>query len=325
MNRGMLASYRLPGTELAISGISLGCSSFGSEVEEGDAFRQLDVYKGQGGNFLDTARTYGHSQASERLLGKWMAERGNRSQIVLATKGGQELGPPYERTLRYEQLARHIDKSLANLRTDYIDLYYLHVDDRSVPVEEIIDLLDDKAKEGKIRYAGCSNWGSDRIAAAQSYAARTGKAGFAASEIEWSLAVVNHPNVPGSNNIWMDAALYEFHRESDLAVCAYSPQARGFFAKLDRCGEAGISGSLRKQYYSSRNLEMLGRLQKLASETGYPVTVLATAYICQQKRDFFAVPIVSCGSEDQLEECLAADSCQLDAAMIAFLEAGRYE
>jgi len=319
-----LKSYGMPGTKLIVSGISLGASSLGSEVDETESFRQLDEYAERGGNFLDTARTYGQNHISERLLGRWMSERGNRSRIVLATKGGHELGPPYARTLRYEQLARQIDTSLANLRTDYIDLYYLHVDDRSVPVEEIIDLLNDKMKEGKIRYAGCSNWGVDRIAEAHAYAVRTGKTAFAASEIEWSLATVNHPNVPGSNNVWMDGTVYEFHRRSGISVCAYSSQARGFFAKMDRHGEAGISDSLRKQYYSPRNLEMLKRLQTLSAESGHPVTVLAAAYICRQKRDFFAVPIISCLSMVQLDETLNADSVVLDEAMLAYLEEGRY-
>lgn len=320
-----MKTYMMPGTELHVSGICLGASPFGSNVDEQDSFRQLDCFAENGGRFLDTARTYGKDCASERLLGKWIAERGNRDRIVLATKGGQETSGTYRRTLRYEQLAKHIDESLNHLRTDYIDLYYLHVDDRSVPVGEIIDLLDDKVKEGKIRYAGCSNWGADRIGEANAYAARMGKTAFAASEIEWSLATVNHPNDSELNNIWMDGELYEFHKRTGLSVCAYSSQARGFFAIVDKFGEEGIDDSLRKQYYSQRNTDMLKRLQKLSAESGVPVTVLAIAYICHKKRDFFTVPIVSCNNIEQLNQCITADSCVLDPSMIDFLEAGRYE
>lgn len=319
--------YVLPGTDLNVSGLCLGASPFGSEVEERDAFGQLDAFAADGGSFVDTARTYGQDHASERLLGKWMAERGNRGQIVVATKGGHETSGGYRRTLRYEQLAKQVDESLDHLRTDYIDLYYLHVDDRTVPVGEIIDLLDDKVKEGKIRCAGCSNWGADRIAEAREYAARTGKTAFAASEIEWSLAVVNHANdsEPNNNNIWMDGALYDFHRRTGLPVCAYSSQARGYFAKLDRFGEDGLDAALRRQYDSPRNRDMLKRLQKLSADTGVPVTVLAVAYMGRRKRDFFAVPIVSCQNREQLIQCMEADSCELTPAMIDFLEAGRYE
>ncbi|MCU6709595.1 aldo/keto reductase [Paenibacillus sp. J5C_2022] len=325
MNKVSMKPYVLPGTELTVSGISLGASSFGSEVDAEGSFRQLDEYVAHGGNFLDTARTYGQGHISERTLGDWMAERGNRNEIVLATKGGQELGPPYVRTLRYKQLSRQIDESLNHLRTDYIDLYYLHVDDRSVPVEEIIDLLNDKVQEGKIRYAGCSNWGADRTDEANAYAARTGQAGFVVSEIEYSLAAVNHPNDPGTNNIWMDGAMREFHRRTGLSVCAYSPQARGFFTKLVELGEAGIGDSMHKQYYSPRNLDMLERLRKLSAESGYSVPMLAIAYICHQQRDFVTIPVISCLNTEQLRECLMADSVELDAGMLAYLEEGRYE
>jgi aryl-alcohol dehydrogenase-like predicted oxidoreductase len=319
-----MKTYWMPGTVLNVSGICLGASPFGSYVDERESFRHLDVFAAEGGLFVDTARTYGTNCASEQVLGKWMAERGNRSQIVVATKGGQEMTDNYRRTLRYEQLAKQVDESLKHLRTDYIDLYYLHVDDRSVPVGEIIDLLDDKVKEGKIRYAGCSNWAADRIEEANEYAAKTGKTAFVASEIEWSLAAVNHANDSELNNIWMDGALYEFHRRTGLSVCAYSSQARGFFANLDRYGEEGIDDALRKQYYSQRNLDMLQRLQKLSADTGLSVAMLAIAYMCHQKRHFFTVPIISCKSMEQLTQCLTADCCELDPSMIAFLEAGRY-
>jgi aryl-alcohol dehydrogenase-like predicted oxidoreductase len=302
----------------------LGASPFGGDLDEREAFAQLDAYTAAGGTFIDTARTYGKDSISERVLGKWLAERGNRDRLVIATKGGQRVGPVYERTLRYEQLSQQIDESLQHLRTDYVDLYYVHVDDPAVPVEEIIDTLNDKVKEGKIRYFGCSNWEAGRIEEANRYAERAGKAGFAVNEIEWSLATVNHSNEWQLNNVWMDGEMYRFHQRAKLPACAYSSQARGYFAILDQFGEASLREALIKQYDSPRNRNMLQRLQKLSEQSGIPVTLIAIAYICHKKRDFFGLPIVSCLTLDQLSQCVSADAIKLDAAMLDFLEAGRY-
>ncbi len=320
-----LKSYALPHTSLSVSAIGLGASPFGDYVDASLSERQLDIFVEYGGCYIDTARTYGRDHSSERMVGQWLAQRRNRERIVLATKGGQELEPTYIRTLRRNRLNEHIDGSLKRLQTDYIDLYYLHVDDESVPVEEIIDTLDDKVKEGKIRYIGCSNWTAERIEAANTYAEQAGKTKFSVSQMEWSLATLNHPNVTESNNIWMDRELYAFHRRTQLAAFAYSPQARGFFSKLDQLGAEGIDAFTRKQYWSEANLDRLHRLQQLSSETGYSIATLVLAYISHQRRDFFSIPIISCRTEEQLMECLKAESCVVDADMLAYLGEGRYE
>ncbi|OGV74998.1 MAG: hypothetical protein A3K19_12140 [Lentisphaerae bacterium RIFOXYB12_FULL_65_16] len=314
--------YNLPNTDLTVSGICLGAAPFGWYLEERDAFAQLDYFVASGGVFVDTAHSYGGKGTSERMVGNWMASRQNRRSIVLATKGGEDTGLKNYRTLHADEIAEDVEESLECLQTEYIDLYYLHIDDRTVPVAEIIDVLNAKAKEGKLRYIGCSNWGVDRIAAANAYAKKSGQMGFVANEIEWSLAVPNRPNTPDSTT-WMDTAFLDYHRRTGMNVCAYSPQARGLFAKLEKLGAEGLNEGLRKTYLNSQNLETFERLKKLSAQTGDPVTVLTLAYICHQKKDFFTVPIVGCSSMAQLKECLAADACTLDPSMLECLAEGR--
>src|SRR3954471_5289980 len=143
----------LAGTDLDVFPLCLGGNVFGWTADEEASFAVLDAYAEAGGNFIDTADTYMRPNmgASETIIGRWMAARGNRDEMVIATKVGSDGG------LSARNVAEHAEASLRRLQTDRIDLYYSHKDDLDVPVEETLRAFDELVRAGKVRYIAASN------------------------------------------------------------------------------------------------------------------------------------------------------------------------
>jgi aryl-alcohol dehydrogenase-like predicted oxidoreductase len=173
----MVASVRrmtpLGRTDLDVFPLCLGGNVFGWTADEPESFAVLDAYTGAGGNFVDTANSYlvEHGR-SETIIGRWMAERGNRDEIVLATKVGGGKGAV--RSLRPETIEREAAASLERLRTDRIDLYYAHFDDEDTPLEDSLRAFDALVRAGTVRHLGASNYTAERLAAALDCSASTG-------------------------------------------------------------------------------------------------------------------------------------------------------
>src|SRR5215207_3514866 len=159
---------------MEVFGLGLGGNVFGWTADRAASFAVLDAYVEAGGNFIDTADTYMRPNmgTSERIIGEWMAARGNRDQLVIATKVGSDGG------LSAENIASHVDGSLARLQTDRIDLYYAHKDDGSIPVEETVRAFDATVRAGKVRYVAASNVPPDRLVASLELAEREGLAPY---------------------------------------------------------------------------------------------------------------------------------------------------
>ena len=178
----MAQLHLIPNTSLAVFPICLGAASLGTESNRSDAFALLDAYTAAGGNFIDTARVYsdwipGERQRSEKIIGEWISTRNNRTHIVLATKGAHpDLTHPIPRVTPAD-IDADLTESLRHLRTEYIDLYWLHRDDPIQPVGPILDTLERHRRAGRIRAYGCSNWSAARITAAAQYATAAGIAG----------------------------------------------------------------------------------------------------------------------------------------------------
>ena len=238
---------QITATDLNVSPISLGTVEFGAGIPEAQAFGLLDAFVAEGGNFIDSALIYsdwqpGPKGSAEKTLGRWLKQRGNRDQIVLATKGAHpELKTMHVGRLAPEDIQGDVEKSLANLQTDVIDLYWLHRDDVKRPVSEIIDTLQALVDAGKIRYYGCSNWRIERIAEARDYAARRGILGFAANQPMWSLAQADFTKVGDQTTVALDDAGRDFHQRTRMPVIPYTAQAHGFFAKMAAQGPQGLS------------------------------------------------------------------------------------
>jgi aryl-alcohol dehydrogenase-like predicted oxidoreductase len=160
-----------------------GLAGIGVKNTEEEGMTLLDVFLEAGGNFIDTARVYsnwvpGEVNRSERIIGKWLVDRGVRDQVVVATKGGHpDLVDKIPR-LSKEAMETDLIGSLEKLKTEVIDLYYLHRDDEARPVAELLDVLHGFQQSGKIRYYACSNWTPKRMREARDYASGQGYTGF---------------------------------------------------------------------------------------------------------------------------------------------------
>lgn len=316
----------IPRTTLKPSVICLGTAEIGSKIDRDASFRLLDAYLDLGGNFLDTAQVYadwlpGERSTSEKTLGQWIAARRNRDKVVLATKGAH----PRLETMNVPRMSRteiihDLDASLKNLQSDVIDLYWLHRDAPAVPVEAIIDLLNEQVQAGKIRAFGCSNWRTPRIQAAQEYAARSGRQGFSANQPLWNIGVVDWAAIGDPTIVNMDGAMWDYHRQTGLAALPFSSQANGLFNKLAEGRTSAIKPHTQRIYHLPENQQRSQRIQQLAGETGLSITQIVLGYLLAQP--FTTIPIVGCQNLAQLEDSLTAADVQLTLAQVKFLEQG---
>lgn len=319
---------RIPGSDLQPYAICLGTGGMGSTISRAVAFTMLDVYHERGGNFLDSAKIYadwlpGERSVSEKTIGAWLKQRGNRAQVILATKGAHpDLATMHISRLSRQEIESDLNASLQHLQTDYIDLYWLHRDDPRRPVEEILETLHDQVLAGKIRYFGCSNWRAPRIRAANAYAARQGWQGFVADQMLWNLAVVDPQKIHDPTLVVMDAELYTYHAASQLAAIPYSATANGLFNKIARAASQVGGSDLQSfgMYDLAASLQRFERIEKLMTWTSLTVTQLVLGYLKSQP--FPTIPIVGPRNLEQLEDCLSAAPVRLTPYQVKYLEGG---
>lgn len=281
--------------------LCLGTVGLGFDFSQKQSNEILDAYVELGGNFLDTARVYGDFAGgvcgiSERAVGNWLAARRNREQIIVGTKGGHpELSAMNVGRLDRENLSDDIRRSLDDLMVDQVDIYWLHRDDVSRPVGEILETLNGFLQAGYTRFIGVSNWTTARIREANAYAAAHGMTGFYANQPQFSLArqeVMTDPTL-----YQMDREMYEFHVETGMPCVSFSSQAKGFFIKLHDGAE--ISDGAKRRFDSPGNRAIYARLLALSEETGYSVGALSLAYLTCNRFDIF--PIVGVSRLSQVE------------------------
>jgi aryl-alcohol dehydrogenase-like predicted oxidoreductase len=310
----------LPGTPLAVSPLCLGGVPFGNTITEAESFALLDRFVALGGNFLDTARIYsdwvpGELRRSERILGDWMTVRHNRAQLVLATKGAHPFIDSVDRPrTSAAEIRDDLEGSLRTLRTDVIDLYWLHRDDETRPVGHFIDLLNAFLREGKIRAFGASNWTAARLRAAHDYAKQSSQQGFTANQPFWCLGVAASRPPPFKGFVKFDADTYRFHRETGLAVTPYTSQANGFFSKLAR-GDTGLE---KHDFHVPANLAAGRIVQELAAAKGVTPSAIVLAYLWS--RPFPVIPIIGSRTISQLEDGIDALPVRLTPAERTALE-----
>lgn len=285
-----------------VSALALGTMDFGGKIPRGMAFDFLDAFAEAGGNNVDTARVYGdfasgRQGGSEEVVGLWMEARKNRDAVFLGTKGAH---PPmddmHRGRLSRGEIESDLSMSLDALRTDHVDLYWLHRDDESRPVGDILETLNGLIERGRIGLAGASNWSVARMREANEYARAHGLKGFAANQPQFSLArqVVCRDDTLKQ----MDAEMHRFHRETRMPCFAFSSQAKGFYSKLDAQGEAGLPERVRERFLYPENARRLPLLRALSQETGYSVNALSILYLTSQPFDTY--PILGASSLEQL-------------------------
>jgi aryl-alcohol dehydrogenase-like predicted oxidoreductase len=287
---------RLGRTDLDVFPLCLGGNVFGWTADEQESFEVLDAYAKAGGNFVDTANSYGNG-ASESILGRWMADRGNRGDIVVATKVGGNL--PGQDNLRADTIARAAGESLERLGVDVIDLYYAHVDDEDTPLEETARAFDALVRSGKVRHLGVSNYSPERLDAVLELQRRLDLAPFTVLQPHYSLVERD-----------FERTLLPLADAHDLAVCPYFALARGFLTGKYRKGGKTVDSprAERARAYLDTAPDVLGALDEIAAERGTTVAAVALAWLRAHPR--VVAPIASARNVEQLEEILP--SAQLD-------------
>lgn len=280
-----------------MSVIGLGTGEFGGKCPEGLAREFMDAFVALGGNFIDTARVYGdfvtpRDGESEKVIGRWMSERHNRNRVFLSTKGGHPaLGTMWKSRLSREEVRRDMEGSLNDLQTDHVDVYWLHRDDETRPVGELMETLHSLAEDGSARMIGVSNWKPRRIREAIAYAAAHGLTPLAANQPQFSLAMQRVS--PDPTLTVMDGETWRLHRETGLVCCGFSSQAHGFFTKLEQGGPEALPANVKREFLSEENQAIMDRLTVLKKETGRSVGALALAYLTSQPFPTFALAGVS--------------------------------
>lgn len=315
----------IPNTDLRVSQLCLGSAEFGAKLTQKDAFSLLDAFVAEGGNFIDTAHVYSDwipntKSTSEKFIGEWLQKSGMREDVMIATKGAH----PLLTSMNVSRLSRDdieldVHESLEYLQTERIDLYWLHRDDITIPVGEIIDALNEQVWLGNIRYFGCSNWTLSRIQEALDYSARNDAQSFVANQPLWSLAAADMKAIPDQTLVGMGDEGLEFHKRTQMAVIPYTSQAKGFFSKVERSGSAGLSDSDRKIYFSELNSRRLLRVQELAKKYSVSVNDIALSYLISQP--FTTIPVVGCKTIEQLKSSVKAVDVRLTGEEVAYLEA----
>ena len=316
------------GTDLKVSPVCLGTVNYGTVLSKEECKAQLSQYLDNGGNFVDSAHIYGDwgdgpRSISEKIVGEWFKETGNRDKIVLATKGSHPTWGQMD-IPRVNQKCIEMDanESLTFLNTDYIDLYFLHRDDPNVSVAEIMECLDSLRKAGKIRYYGCSNWALPRIREAQAYCMEHGLQGFSCNQLMWSLPDINFYNLEDKTFILMDEETHQYHADTGLNVMAYMSVAKGYLAR--RAAGEKLPSGVSNVYTNPSNDAIFEYVQAIAQEGKYSYMDLTYMYIMAEKA-FPAVPIASFDNPAHLQECVSAMEKEIPTQVIGKLtEMKRY-
>ena len=297
----------LGSTDLAVHPLCLGTNIFGWTIDEAQSFAVLDAYAAAGGNFLDTADSYsawieGNSGGeSETIIGRWMAARGNRDEIVVATKVGKK---PDLIGLSPGTIRRAADESLARLGTDRIDLYYAHLDDEDTPLEDTLDAFGELVAAGKVRHIAASNYGAPRLAEALAVSR--------ANDLPAYVAVQPHFNLVHRADY--EGELAELCVREGLSCVPYAALASGFLTGKYRAGKpepgSARAGSARS-YLDDRGVAVLAALDEISAAHGVPVAAVALAWLAAQPG--VAAPIASARTPAQLAELLPMAGLELAA------------
>ncbi|WP_460367763.1 aldo/keto reductase [Actinocorallia lasiicapitis] len=306
---------RVGRSDLHVSQLNLGGNVFGWTADEAASFAILDRFTEAGGNFVDTADAYsswvpGHSGGeSEEVIGRWLASRGGRDTVVVATKVGAH---PEFKGLKAETIRAAAEASLRRLGTDRIDLYYTHFDDESTPVEEIVTALDGLVRAGKVRQVGVSNISAARLRASLEFADREGLAKY--------VAIQPHYNLVSRDTYEGDLSVLAV--QHGLSAMPYFGLAAGFLTGKYRPGgpvvDSPRAARAAELAGSPKALAVLDALDKIAADRGVEVATVALSWLKDQPT--VAAPIASARSVDQLAALLAVADVDLTTAELRALD-----
>lgn len=288
--------------------LCLGGNVFGWTADEKQSFAVLDAYAEAGGNFIDTANRYSEGE-SESIIGRWMAARGNRYDMIIATKvgGGQ--------TQTGQVIRQELEKSLRRLGTDHVDIYYAHFDDIQTPLEESLAAYNSLVRAGKVRHIAASNFTAERLSEAMAIAEREGWAKYVALQPHYNLMERDY-----ERDLAQTVAAF------DLACMPYFALARGFLTGKYRPGHtdsASPRAAGATKYLNERGLGVLAQLDAIAAAHETTVAAVALAWLAAQPT--VTSPIASARSPEQLAGLLPMATLTLTDAELARLTAASDE
>jgi aryl-alcohol dehydrogenase-like predicted oxidoreductase len=288
---------------------------FGWTIDQARSFEVLDAYFQAGGNFIDTSDSYGRrgpggAGESERIIGRWMASRGNRDQMVIATKVGMA---PDLRGLSRETIRRGIEGSLQRLGIDTVDLYYAHRDDPDTPLRETLGEFGALIAEGKIRHAAASNYSAARLREAMDLGAEDGIASYVALQPHYNLLERGE----------YEGELAEVCERAGVGCIPYFGLAKGFLTGKYRLGGVEVdsprAASVLESYFNERGFAVLDALDEIAAIHGSSPAAVSLAWLLAQPT--VLAPIASATSLAQLTELLQSVELELAAVELARLGA----
>lgn len=300
-------------TDVLVSPLCFGGNVFGWTVDADDSFALLDAYVAAGGNFIDTADVYSEwipgntGGDSERIMGRWLTARGNRNDLVIATKVAKLTA---RRGLAPDNIRAALDDSLERLQTDYIDLYYAHEDDESVPMLEYLQAFDELVRSGRVKYLAASNFSPARLAEALRLQHEHDLSPFIAIQDLYNLV----------ERTTYERDLAPIVAEYRLSSLPYYSLAKGFLTGKYRPGvevdSARSKGAM--VYLDDRGERVLAALDEVAAAHGCPVSAVSLAWLLT--RPGVTAPVASARTPEQLADLLPMGSINLTPDQVRLLD-----
>ena len=298
---------KISSTDLDVFPLVLGGNVFGWTSNEKQSFAVLDAYRAAGGNFIDTADLYSawapgnHGGESETIIGRWLAARGKRGETVVATKVGMH---PQFKGLSAKTIRAAAEQSLRRLDTDYIDLYYAHMDDEQTPLGETLSAFDALVREGKVRYIAASNYTAPRLAEALAVSDREGLARY--------VALQQHYNLMERDKY--EGELADLVSRERLSSIPYFALASGFLTGKYRSDSKVESQRAQSAgaYLNEKGIRVLGALDEVAAAHDVALATVALAWLAAQPT--VVAPIASARTVEQLPDLLRVSNLRLSDA-----------
>ena len=290
---------RIPNTTLDVHPLYLGGNPFGWTADADESFAVLDAYTAVGGNFIDTADVYSewapgnHGGESETILGDWMHRRGNRDQLVIATKVAKL---STRRGLGTANIEAALDDSLRRLQTDHVDIYFAHEDDQTVPLEETLTAFAGVIAAGKVRYIAASQYSAPRLAEALRVSRELGVPGY--------IGLQTHYNLMERD---FEGELQRVCLENGIVCFPFYGLARGFLSgkyQQGRVVESARAEAVLSSYGNERGWTMVAVLGGIAARHGVPHSAVALEWLRRQPG--VSAPLASARTTQQLAELVTA-------------------
>ena len=302
-------------SEIHVAPLTFGGNVFGWTLDEKQSFEILDGFLNYGFNFIDTADVYSRwvsgnqGGESETIIGKWMKERGNRHDVVIATKVGGDMG--HGRTLSKKHILQSVEGSLQRLQTDYIDLYQSHYDDPETPQEEIIETYMQLVQQGKVRLIGASNFSKDRLAQSRDISEKNGYPVYQTLQPLYNLF----------DRKAFEEDLEAYCLENSIGVINYYALASGFLSGKYRSEDdlnKSARGAGNKKYLNEKGFAILSALDEVANRHNSTPASIAIAWLLA--RPSVTAPIASATNREQLKSLVRATELKLDSDSIDLLD-----